>query len=102
MSSFALTCRALADLREIASFTHAAWGLDQRNIYIKQFDDLFHLLADTPTIGKSCDEIRNGYRKFPQGSHVIFYKSGDNTTIEIVRILHKRMDVETQFHDGLR
>ena len=93
MTPFKLSAKAKSDLKIIAKFTHEKWGRDQRNIYIKQFDDLFHILADSPEIGKSCDFIRNGYLKFPQGSHVVFYKAGTSSKIEIIRILHKSMDV---------
>ena len=36
------------------------------------------------------------YRKFPQGSHIVFYKDGSTSKIEIIRVLHKSMDVDTQ------
>jgi len=98
MKSFALTRSAVADLRSIAMFTEARWGREQRNLYLKQLDDAFHMLADSPAVGTACDEIMPGYRKFPQGSHVIFFKSGAKSAIEIIRILHQGMDVETQFH----
>ncbi|EGR4140684.1 type II toxin-antitoxin system RelE/ParE family toxin, partial [Vibrio cholerae] len=47
--------------------------------------------------GKSCDEIREGYRKFPQGSHVIFYHQIGSQQIRVIRILHKSMDVNPIF-----
>ena len=96
MRPFDLTRKALADLRAIAIFTEERWGVVQRNTYIKQFDDAFHALAANPALGKVCDEIMPGYRKFPQGSHIIFYKVGSQTSIEIIRILHKHMDVDAQ------
>ena len=97
MKTFALTSKAVADLRAIAIFTEKRWGKEQRDLYIKQFDEAFHLLANTPLAGKACDYIKNGYRKFPQGSHIIFYKDGNNEKIEVVRILHQSMDVESKF-----
>lgn len=51
-------------------------------------------------LGVACDEIMPGYRKFSQGSHVIFFKNTTKGVIEIVRVLHQSMDVETQFHGG--
>lgn len=92
--SFVLSHAAKADLKIIALYTQKEWGKEQRNIYVKQFDDAFHLLADTPLVGKSCENIKAGYKKFPIGSHIIFYKEGTSSSIEIIRILHKRMDVE--------
>ena len=97
MKLFALTSKAKEDLRAIAIFTEERWGREQRNIYVKQFDDAFHWLANSPLVGKACDHIKDGYRKFPQGSHLIFYKQGNQTKIEIVRILHKSMDVDSEF-----
>ena len=96
MKAFALTHKAKADLYAIALFTEKTWGREQRNLYIKQLDEAFHMLADNPLVGKACDEIKTGYKKFPQGSHIIFYKAGSQTSIEIIRILHKHMDVDTQ------
>jgi len=98
MKLFAITRKAQADLRAIATFTEERWGIEQRNAYIKQFDDTFHMLAASPSLGKNCSDIMPGYRKIPQGSHVIFYKDGSNGVVEIVRILHQSMDVEMQIH----
>lgn len=99
MSAFALTQRAKSDLKSIAKFTADRWGRAQRNIYIKQFDEAFHMLADSPAIGKRCNFIKSGYYKFPQGSHIIFYKVAPNKTLEIIRILHKNMDVTSRLAD---
>ncbi|WP_086479040.1 type II toxin-antitoxin system RelE/ParE family toxin [Oceanospirillum sanctuarii] len=95
MKPFTLTVAAKTDLREIALFTQRRWGKEQLNAYLKQFDDSFWLLAENPDIGKTCDEIRAGYRKFPQGSHVIFYQQTGNQQIRVIRILHKSMDVSS-------
>ncbi|MGY5452557.1 type II toxin-antitoxin system RelE/ParE family toxin [Agarivorans sp. MS3-6] len=97
MKPFTLTISAKNDLKDVAIFTARRWGKEQRNIYLKQFDDSFWLLAENPDIGKGCDEIRNGYRKFPQGSHVIFYKQTGSQQILIMRILHKSMDISPIF-----
>ena len=97
MKPFVLTAAAKTDLQDVALFTQRRWGKDQRNVYLKQFDDSFWLLAENPDIGKSCDEILPGYRKFPQGSHLIFYKQTGSQQIRIIRILHKSMDVQPIF-----
>jgi len=97
MGSFKLTNKAKTDLIKIAKFTEAEWGAEQRNLYLKQFDDAFHLLAEKPLVGKDCSFIKAHYRKFPQGSHIIFYKENDTKNIEIIRILHKKMDVPSKF-----
>lgn len=92
MPHFLLTNAAQNDLVGIAKFTQQRWGVDQRNKYLAQLDDTFHQLADNPELGKICDYIKRGYRKFPIASHVIYYRASSNQ-IEIIRVLHKRMDV---------
>ena len=96
MGGFKLTRKAREDLKSIAIYTQKKWGKNQRVIYIKQFDDAFHMLAKKPDTGKPCDYIKPGYRKFPNSSHLIFYREISDNYIEIVRILHKRMDVEQE------
>jgi len=100
MSFFTLTRKAKADLKSIAIHTEKKWGRERRFIYIKQFDDVFHLLADKPSLGHNCDYIKLGYRKFPNASHPIFYRGISEKEIEIVRILHKRMDVRIRVTDS--
>jgi toxin ParE1/3/4 len=100
MNTYTLTKRAKADLKSIAKFTEKRWGRKQRYIYIKQFDDSFHALSDTPEIGNNCDYIKEGYQKFLQGSHVIYYRVTSQKNILIVRILHKNMDVLSKFGDS--
>jgi len=89
MKAFELTREAKEDLRKIARFTEKRWGRNQRFLYIKQFDDVFHLLSETPSVGKQCEFIKEGYRKLPQSSHIIFYREGEKSKIIIIRILHK-------------
>ncbi len=96
MKSFTLTHKARADIKSIYIYTHNRWGKKQREIYAKQFDDVFHMLAENPEIGKECDYIKSGYKKFPNASHIIFYRTINNDMIEIVRILHKRIDARAQ------
>ncbi len=96
MSSFTLTNMAKADLREIGHYTQNRWGREQRNQYLKMLDVSFQQLAANPLKGKDCSDIRNGYRKFIVGSHVIFYRQTLTDTIEIVRVLHGHMDSETR------
>lgn len=100
MGTFQLTNQAKSDLKAIAAYTQRKWGEEQRNIYLRQFDDTFHLIADAPEKGKTCDYIKIGYRKFPVTSHIIFYRILSQSEIQIVRILHKRMDAKPHFNNS--
>ena len=84
--------RALRDLEDIWDYTIANWGARQAESYVRQVNEAFEALAENPNLGRSCEQVRAGYRKYLVGSHIVFYrKVGD--AVEVVRILHARMDV---------
>lgn len=93
MAGFTLRPKAIEDLEQIWHYTLNTWGNPQANTYIRQLSDGIHLLANEPDIGQNCDYIRPGYRKYPINRHVIFYRAIAVDEIEVVRILHERMDV---------
>ncbi len=94
MPSFLLTSAARKDIMDIGRFTTEKWGKRQRDKYLKQLDDAFRLLARQPEIGRDAEDIKPGYKKFSQGSHIIFYRAGTESRIVVIRILHNSMDVE--------
>jgi toxin ParE1/3/4 len=96
MATFKVKAKAKDDLTAIAIFTQKRWGKAQRNIYLKQFDESFNQLADNPQLGRTCDYILPGYRKFPIISHVIYYRITNHDCVEIIRILHKNMDISSE------
>jgi len=49
--------------------------------------------ASDPTKSVDIRDVRRAYRKSRAGSHVIFFKFTDDG-IDVVRILHQRMDFE--------
>lgn len=91
---FHLSTKAKTDLLKIGRYTQINWGREQRNDYLKLLDNIFHQIAEKPELGYSCDYIREGYRKRPQGNHVNFYKEFNNNEVLIIRVLHKSMDVQ--------
>jgi toxin ParE1/3/4 len=90
---FVLTPRAQADLDEIWDHTADRWGLDQAETYTRQLWKDIATVADRPSLGRECTEVRRGYRMYPSGSHVLFYRHTAEG-IDVVRILHERMDYE--------
>jgi toxin ParE1/3/4 len=100
MPRFTLTNKALVDLKEIGHYTQQQWGREQRDTYLTMLDACFHQLAANPLKGKDCSDIRTGYRKHPAGIHVIFYRQLADDRIEIVRVLHGRMDIETRLAES--
>lgn len=96
MGNFRLTQKAKADLLHIGRTTQRRWGKQQRNKYLRELDGSFKYLTEHPEAGTSCDDLLIGYRKHPSGSHIIYYKISSSNSVDIVRVLHKRMDTATQ------
>jgi len=94
MRPYLLTASARKDIINIGRFTTEKWGKRQRDKYLKQLDDAFKLLARKPEIGRDADGVKPGYKKFSQGSHLIFYRAGTDSRIVIIRILQNSMDVD--------
>lgn len=93
MPPFKLSKKAKDDLVGIARYTEKTWGREQRRLYLKKLDSMFYTLADNHELGSPCDDVRAGYIKKQVGSHLIFYRFGTTSKIEIIRVLHKHMDV---------
>jgi toxin ParE1/3/4 len=94
MPGFVLTNKAKADLKSIGRYTADTWGREQRDRYLALLDKCFHELAVNSLKGRDCAAIRPGYRKQGVGRHIVFYRAIAEDCIEIVRVLHERMDVE--------
>jgi toxin ParE1/3/4 len=90
-----LSPAAQADLEQIWDYSCEQWNDDQAEAYVRVIQHAVELVADNPLIGRSCDEVRAGYRRHTAGSHTLYYRVGaGGDLIEVVRILHKHMDVD--------
>jgi toxin ParE1/3/4 len=92
MARYRLTRAANEDLADIGRYTQRRWGVVQRRAYLRRLDARMDFLVDHRQIGISRDEVRPGYRVFHEGRHLIFYREAAYT-IEVIRILHDRMDL---------
>ena len=94
MPAFLLSEKALEDLKSIGRYAQKTWGREQRNKYLLKLDESFHILSRQAQLGTARDDIRKGYRVYHVGRHLIFYRP-KTTKIQIIRILHDRMNVES-------
>lgn len=92
MGEYRISPRAERDLEEIWLYSQGRWSAEQADRYAGALIDMIEALAADPEKGRRIDDIRPGYRKQAAGSHVIFYRQA-RPGIEIVRILHQRMNV---------
>ena len=91
MSAFRLTPAAQRDLSEIWDFTHNRWDVVQAEEYIAEIRDAIERVAKDPNRGRRCADIRDGYRRYVVGSHLVFFVEYEDA-IDVIRILHQRMD----------
>lgn len=82
---------ALADLEDIWSYTASRWSLEQAESYHAAIVAAFEGLSIGSKQGRPSD-VREGYFKYAVGSHLVFYRYSKDG-VDIVRILHQRMDV---------
>ena len=81
------------DLLDIFIYGCEKFGIDTAEDYIYTLKAGFQRLTEHPKLGRSIDQIIEGIRALPVVSHVIYYQVTD-TTIDIIRILHKSMLAE--------
>ncbi|SBS28920.1 Toxin ParE1 [Marinomonas spartinae] len=84
---------AAQDLIDIYLYTAQTWGQKQADIYDTVLERAVILLADSSSLGRTCDDIKTGYRRFEHEHHIIFYRKREKD-IFIIRILHKSMDIQ--------
>lgn len=96
MTIFRVTPQAMEDLRSIARYTEKTWGRERRVEYLEALDKRFQWLANYPQSGKERLDIHAGYRSFPEGQHIVFYRL-QNNSVEILGVVHKHMDIDAAF-----
>ncbi|MFI2589850.1 type II toxin-antitoxin system RelE/ParE family toxin [Rhodococcus erythropolis] len=94
MSGYLLSPAARADLEEIWDYTAWQWGLEQAEAYVRGIQHAIERTAADPSVGRDCEEIRPGYRRLAAGSHTLYYRLTEDDVVDVVRILHQRMDVD--------
>lgn len=96
MKKLSLTIRekALQDLEKIWIYTFQKWSKEQADRYYQLLIEEMNFLTEQPYSGEVAEEIREGYRVSFVKSHIIFYKITNNEILEIIRILHQKVDIE--------
>ena len=92
MTGFVLSPAAQADVENIWDYTAENWGVDQAESYTRDIRNTCERLAAGER-GRRVD-IRDDYRKFPVGSHMLYFKIDGPQRIGVMRISHQSMDAE--------
>jgi toxin ParE1/3/4 len=96
MAKFKLTNYAIKDLSDIWNYTFDNWSESQADKYYKLILNACAAIAKRPQQGKVYDEIYTGLKGKKISKHIIFYRIMEDKSVEIIRILHERMDLKNR------
>jgi len=97
---YKISQEASRDIENVWHYTVEKWSIEQADRYFNLIMDEIEYLAENPKYGEDYSIIRKGYFRSRIKSHFIFYKvNRKNEEIEIIRILHQRMDIETLLNE---
>jgi len=85
--------KANQDIENIWLYTYETWSLEQADRYYNLILDEIEFIAKNFETGKPVDYIIKGYRTSLVKSHIIFYKKSRSNVVEIIRVLHQKMDI---------
>jgi toxin ParE1/3/4 len=91
---YVLSPAAQADLEQIWEYSCERWSDEQAEKYVREIQRGIERIVDDPLIGRPCEEVRAGYRRHAVGSHALYYRIASGDLIDVVRVLHQRMDVD--------
>jgi toxin ParE1/3/4 len=93
-SNYRISKQAIDDINDIWLYTYHTWSKTQADSYHDLIFKEIERVSENFILGRSVDHIRKNYRVTKIKSHLIFYNKSADGKIEVVRILHQRMDVK--------
>jgi toxin ParE1/3/4 len=94
MAKYRLTNKAVDDLSHIWKYTYEEWSESQADRYYQLLLSACSAIAEKPEVGKNYQDILGEIFGYGVGKHIIFYRKITEIEIEVVRILHRRMDLK--------
>jgi toxin ParE1/3/4 len=99
MAKYFLTNKAVEDLSKIWQYTYEVWSENQADKYYELLTSSFQEIVQNPGLGKNYDEIDKSIFGLHIGKHIVFYRIAKARDIEILRILHQRMDLKNKIDE---
>ena len=98
MANYVLSELARQDIVSIRDYTLDTWGHEQVEKYLSQLEQRLEWLAENPKSGKKREDVKEGYRSYPEGCHVVFYRISEDG-IEVIGLIHQSEDIEQHFSE---
>nr|WP_281547476.1 type II toxin-antitoxin system RelE/ParE family toxin [Alistipes onderdonkii] len=100
MAKLHFSNKAVNDLSDIWDYTADMWSENQADQYYDMIIASCRKIAGNPVLfGRQYKEIAEALYGFKANKHIIFYMVSDEGDIEIIRILHERMDLRNRIGD---
>jgi len=87
---------AIDDFNNIWDYTFEQWSENQADKYYSTLRFACKEIGENPDIGKEYTGIRRDLLGLKSGKHIIFYHLTSEDEIEVIRILHERMDLKNR------
>lgn len=99
MPGYVISKKAVADINNIWIYTAENWSIEQADRYYNLIFDEIEYVAEHFNAARDFGRIRSGYRYSKVKSHLVFFRKAKTGEIEVVRVLHERMDIKNRLND---
>ena len=96
MSEYVISEKAVEDINNIWIYTAENWSVAQADRYYNLIYDEIEYIVNNFDMARDFGKIRKSYKCSKVKSHLIFFKKNKINEIEVVRVLHERMDIESR------
>jgi toxin ParE1/3/4 len=99
VAKYIISEKALEDLNNIWIYTAENWSTEQANRYYNLIVDEIEFVSNNFETTKDFGDIRKDYKYSKVKSQLIFFKKSIYSEIEVIRILHEKMDIINRIND---
>jgi len=99
MAKVILRQEAIDDLNNIWSYTFETWSEKQADKCYAALEFACMQIGKNPELGKEYNGIRPNLLGLKTGKHIIFYQIVTKEEIEVIRVLHERMDLKNRLNE---
>jgi toxin ParE1/3/4 len=93
---YEISKKANEDIDSIWLHTLENWSQEQADRYYNLILNEIEYLTENFESGKSMGHVRKGYYAVKVKSHIVFYRKTNKNIVEIIRVLHQKMDIENR------